>query len=317
MDLGDRVVGAPQGPEPVRDRQEVGLEDRFQHQYQRCLHDPVRDHGNTDLADLARPTRLRDLSFLHRQRSERAVLDGGPQVVQEPGHPDTLLHVGDGQPVDTGSVRTAVARDPVERHQQRRRVIHEIEQVIEPAARIGRRPTVKLGLHLRYPHPRPGRTRARSAAIRRRICRHCSIHPFSKPLPSFPMRPALPASEYYDGSAPPQTDRRSTRPAPPSPLDAADRARPGTVPVFTVVRSSEEEPDYAPAASPRVRRRPSSWPPGRLMPTVPGVPRPTSRRVRTAPGPDPSGSSRCLIKGVSHAGSSRTPLRPARRTRTI
>ena len=28
-------------------------------------------------------------------------------------------------------------------------------------------------------------------------------------------------------------------------------------------------------------------------------------------------SSRCRIKGLSHAGSSRTPLRPARRTRTI
>ena len=31
MDLGDRVVGAPPRPEPVGDRQEVGLEDRFQH----------------------------------------------------------------------------------------------------------------------------------------------------------------------------------------------------------------------------------------------------------------------------------------------
>ncbi|MFJ7277139.1 tyrosine-type recombinase/integrase [Kitasatospora sp. NPDC098663] len=39
--------------------------------------------------------------------------------------------------------------------------------------------------------------------------------------------------------------------------------------------------------------------------------------IRTAPGPDLPDSSRCLIKGVSHAGSSRTPLHPARRTRTI
>jgi len=44
-----------------------------------------------------------------------------------------------------------VARDPPERHEQRRWVAHEIEQVIEPAARIGRSPTVKLDLHLRYP----------------------------------------------------------------------------------------------------------------------------------------------------------------------
>ena len=35
-----------------------------------------------------------------------------------------------------------------------------------------------------------------------------------------------------------------------------------TVPVFTVVRSAEEEPGCAPAASPRVRRRPSPWPTG-------------------------------------------------------
>ena len=53
------------------------------------------------------------------------------------------------------------------------------------------------------------------------------------------------------------------------------------------------------------------------MPTASGVPRPHARRVRAAPGPDPPDSSRCRIKGVSHAGSSRTPLRPAYRTRTI
>jgi hypothetical protein len=29
--------------------------------------------------------------------------------------------------------------------------VHEVKQVIEPAARIGHRPTVKLGLHPRYP----------------------------------------------------------------------------------------------------------------------------------------------------------------------
>jgi hypothetical protein len=40
-------------------------------------------------------------------------------------------------------------------------------------------------------------------------------------------------------------------------------------------------------------------------------------RVRTASSPDPSGSSWRLIKGVSHTGSSRTPFRPARRTRPI
>src|SRR5205807_8153956 len=57
--------------------------------------------------------------------------------------------------VHAGRVRAPVALDPAVRHIQRRRVVHEVEQVIEPAARIGRRPAVKLGLHLRYPRPRP------------------------------------------------------------------------------------------------------------------------------------------------------------------
>ena len=39
-------------------------------------------------------------------------------------------------------------------------------------------------------------------------------------------------------------------------------------------------------------------------------------RVRAAPGPDPPGSSRC-IRGPPHISSSRTPLRPACRTRPI
>src|SRR6478672_12886709 len=62
---------------------------------------------------------------------------------------------GDGPAVHPGSVGAGIARDPVERHKQRRRVTHEVEQIIEPAATIGRRPMVKFGLHPRYPRPRP------------------------------------------------------------------------------------------------------------------------------------------------------------------
>jgi hypothetical protein len=93
--------------------------------------------------------------------------------------------------------------DPVERHDQRRRVVHEVEQVVEPAAGVGHRPTVKRGLHLRYPLAWPcGRLR-RSAGVHRRAFRSCSILISSIPLPPFPMCRALPGSEYYDGSAPP------------------------------------------------------------------------------------------------------------------
>jgi hypothetical protein len=187
VDLGDRVLGAPPGPEPVRARLEVRLEDRFQHQFQRRLHNPVRDARYAELAELTGSAGLGDLAFPHRQRPERAVLESGPQVVQEPGHAHLLLDPGGGHAVCAGGVRALVARDPGERHDQRRRVVHEVEQVIEPAAQIGRRPTVKLGLHLRYPRPRPRRGIVAGAAIGRRALRHCSLLPFMQPLPPFAM----------------------------------------------------------------------------------------------------------------------------------
>jgi len=85
--------------------------------------------------------------------------------------------VVDGQAVHAGSAGSSVTGDPVERHDQRRRIMHEVEQVIKPAAGIGRRPTMKFGLHLRYPI---NRTRVRSgAAVRRCVLRHYSIRPFA------------------------------------------------------------------------------------------------------------------------------------------
>ena len=58
------------------------------------------------------------------------------------------------------------------------------------------------------------------------------------------------------------------------------------VPVFTLIRSTREEPDCVPAVSPRVRRRPSSWPPGQQRQTDLRVPRRHRQQVRTAPGPE-------------------------------
>ena len=88
--------------------------------------------------------------------------------------------------------------------------------------------------------------------------------------------------------------------------------------MFTVIRSTKEEPDCAPAASLRVRRSLSPQPPRQHVRTASGVPRPVMKgQVRAAPGPDPPGSSRCRIKGPSRIGSSSTPLHPARRTQAI
>jgi hypothetical protein len=94
------------------------------------------------------------------------------------------------RPSTPGVPAPGIPRDPVERHDQRRRVIHEVEQVVEPAARIGRRPTVKLGLHLRYPRPRANLGRVESAVFRRRVFRHYNSSSPRLPLPPFAMWPA-------------------------------------------------------------------------------------------------------------------------------
>jgi site-specific DNA recombinase len=77
VNLGDRVLGAPHRPEAIRDRLKVGLEDRLQHELQRCLNHPIRHGGDAELPQLPRPSRLGDLAFPHRQRPERAPLELG------------------------------------------------------------------------------------------------------------------------------------------------------------------------------------------------------------------------------------------------
>ena len=75
----------------------------------------------------------------------------------------------------------------------------------------------------------------------------------------------------------------------------------GTVPVFTDRRLSKEEPGYTPAASPRLRRRPSPWPPGPAVVTSSGVAHPKVGQARTAPSPDPPGSSWWdILGGFTH-----------------
>jgi hypothetical protein len=61
----------------------------------------------------------------------------------------------------------------------------------------------------------------------------------------------------------------------PSPTRHAGRVGAGrtrTVPVFTAIRSTKEEPSSAPAASPRLPRSTSPWPPGRHPHAGLGVP---------------------------------------------
>jgi len=52
--LFDGILCSAPGPEAVRGRTEVGLEDRFQHEHQRHLHDPVGESGDAQHAHLPR-----------------------------------------------------------------------------------------------------------------------------------------------------------------------------------------------------------------------------------------------------------------------
>jgi hypothetical protein len=122
--------------------------------------------------------------------------------------------MGGRQTVYARSIRAVVARDPIKRHQQRRRVTHEIEQVIEPAAGIDRSPTVKLGLHLRYPTKWPHNGFRRCTDIHRCVFRHYSILPFSKPLPPFPLCTGFPRLEVLRRLRPAPTRSADDEPSP-------------------------------------------------------------------------------------------------------
>jgi hypothetical protein len=115
------------------------------------------------------------------------------------------------------------------------------------------------------------------------------------------MCPALPDSDYYDGSAPPGAfSRRCTYPAPA--LDcAAGGSRHRAVPVFTGDRSISRHP----AVPLRPRHEYAVVLPRGLPADAPSAAKEFSNpshegRIRAAPGPHPPGSSRWGIKGRQH-----------------
>jgi len=147
--------------------------------------------------------------------------------------------------------------------------------------------------------------------------RHYSLLPFPKPLPPFPKCRALPGSKYYGGSAPPQAGRPTAGPARTRTLVAHGRAdRDGSrVHCDSLGEGGAQlypcgiataTPQHVTAAS----RQTSLSPPGSSPPAM-------RERVRAAPGPYPPDLSRQTVKRRNSAGSSRTPLRHTRRTRTI
>ena len=162
--------------------------------------------------------------------------------------------------------------------------MHEVEQVVEPAARIGRRPTVKFGLHLRYPPTRTHRSSVGwSATVRWCVFRHYSLHPFSKLLPPFPLCTGFPPLRVLRRLRPVPSRSVDDGPSRPAMLGAWRQAGIETVPTFTVIRSTKEEPNSVPAASPRLPRSTSPWPP---------KPAPTSQPESSLPNPRRAGAHR-------------------------
>jgi len=292
VDLSDSVMRTPFRTEPVRARAKTRLEDGLEHQLQRRLDHPVGHSGNTQPAKF--PIRLRDHLLPHRRRHERARLQRGPDLGQERLHPDRVYNRGDGLTVNPRRSGTLVTLDPVPRHREKARVAHEIEQVVEPAAVIGFRPTVQLCLHARYLRPRLTEARPQGTGLHQCVLRHRlpllasprqaaqAQHPdcptrqsastsCTTTLPPFALCPGSPGplrrvvTPATTTAAPPQPDRISRRRAFPSPhRQYGGRVTARPVPTFTF----QSIVGLGVAALPprhraRLRRRPSPWPPCR------------------------------------------------------
>ena len=120
---------------------------------------------------------------------------------------------------------------------------------------------------------------------------HAGIHRRSPAIPVPALRTRCRPSPCDRLSRPPTTTAAPPRPGlpgrartcPPSTRKVERRDQPGTLPAFTTLRSTGSVPSFAPAASPRVRRRPSSWPPcRRLHPARESPARPRGDRACTA-----------------------------------
>src|SRR5450755_4491448 len=144
----DGVLGSASGPESVRGRAEVRLEDRLEHELGCRLHDPVAHRRDAQASEL--PRALRDQPLTRRQRTIGAI----PELLTELGE-DTinadLLDMLAGLAIDTGGPRPPVAFHPFPRDEQRRGVADEVEQVTEALLLVPDCPSVQLGLPSQYP----------------------------------------------------------------------------------------------------------------------------------------------------------------------
>ena len=260
--LFDRVLGSAPGPESVRGRAEVRLEDRLQHQPGRGLHDPVAQGGDAQASEL--PRALRDHPLTRRQRT----IGAAPELLAELGEDTIHACLFDslaGLAIDTGGPRPPVAFHPLPRDEQRRGVADQVEQVAEALLLVPLCPSVQLGLSSQYPL-------LRQLGVKRRERIHTR-----PPERLLMLRSCCPPSPCGRLSRPRTTTRTPPRPAPIS----RHRALPGrhqqpgahgALPTFTMIRLTGLAAGCTPTAHPAGTR---SLPPA----TTPGI----QNRTRSEP----------------------------------
>src|SRR5215831_2769372 len=264
--LGYRVMGPAAGAEPVGTREEIRLKNRLQRQFQGRLHDPAGDRRDPQAAQLA--AGLGDHPLPHRHGLETAVFELRPQYAEELPGPGPQRDGRRRAPVHPGRARALVAPHPVPGHQQEAGIGNEVEQVAEPAMRIITGPTVQLGLDLQYPALR----------LIQGVLQLVGVHRRPPGIPVRQPRTCWPPSPCGRLSRPPRravTPATTTGPPPHPTAISRPRACPppgwlpsgpggrGWFPRSPRTRSAREAPSSTPAASPRLRRRPSAWPPHR------------------------------------------------------
>ncbi len=99
------------------------------------------------MADFAR--RLGDILLTDPVRGEPTGFEVSSQLVEH--CPATKDDGARFHPIDPSSACAFVPPHPAPCHNKERRVINEVEQVIEPAVRTADRPLVQLCLHRMYP----------------------------------------------------------------------------------------------------------------------------------------------------------------------
>jgi hypothetical protein len=147
MNLGDGVLGSAFRAEAIGTWLEIRFEDGFKHQLQGGLHHSISSGWDAKAAEF--PVRLGYHRLPHRHREESACLEVFSQLTEQLRNAED-----DGardHSIDTGRACPLVPPDPTPRHDEERRVIDEVVEVIETTIRITDRPMVQLRLHLVYP----------------------------------------------------------------------------------------------------------------------------------------------------------------------